>query len=72
MVQKGVKYCLYSGDVNQDGTVDLTDGSLIDNEAFNFASGYLPTDVNGDRVTDLDDAVFADNNGLNFVGVIRP
>ncbi|MBK9332729.1 MAG: hypothetical protein IPM96_10100 [Ignavibacteria bacterium] len=72
MVLKGAKFCLYSGDVNQDGTVDLTDGSLIDNEAFNFASGYLPTDVNGDRVTDLDDAVFADNNGLNFVGVIRP
>jgi len=70
---RGSKYCLYSGDVNQDGTVDLADGSLIDNDAANFASGYyLPTDLNGDRVVDLADAVFADNNGFNFVGKITP
>ena len=37
-----VRFAIYSGDVNQDGTIDLTDGSLIDNDAFNFASGYLP------------------------------
>ena len=67
-----VRFGVYSGDVNQDGTIDLTDGSLIDNDAFNFASGYIPTDVNGDDVTDLADAVFADNNGFNFVGVVRP
>ncbi|MFZ1322618.1 MAG: FG-GAP-like repeat-containing protein [Ignavibacteria bacterium] len=67
-----VSYGVFSGDVNQDGTIDLSDGSLIDNDSFNFASGYLPTDVNGDEVTDLADAVFADNNGFNFVGKITP
>ena len=67
-----VRYAVFSGDVNQDGTIDLSDGSLIDNDAFNFASGYLPTDVNGDQVTDLADAVFADNNAFNFVGKITP
>ncbi|MBK8983713.1 MAG: FG-GAP repeat protein [Ignavibacteria bacterium] len=67
-----VRFGIYSGDVNQDGTIDLTDGSLIDNDAFNFASGYLPTDVNGDDVTDLADAVFADNNAFNFVSTITP
>ncbi|MFZ1322616.1 MAG: LamG-like jellyroll fold domain-containing protein [Ignavibacteria bacterium] len=67
-----LRYALYSGDVNQDGTIDLSDGSLIDNDAFNFASGYIPTDVNGDEVIDLADAVFADNNGFNFVGKITP
>jgi len=67
-----VTYSLYSGDVNQDGTIDLTDGSLIDNDAFNFASGYLQTDINGDDVTDLADAVFADNNSFNFVSKITP
>lgn len=67
-----VRFAVYSGDVNQDGTVDLSDGSLIDNDAFNFAGGYLPTDVNGDEVSDLADAVFADNNGFNFVGKITP
>ncbi len=67
-----VIYAIYSADVNQDGTIDLTDGSLIDNDAFNFASGYLPTDVNGDGVIDLADAVYADNNALNFVGKVTP
>ena len=67
-----VRYGMYSGDVNQDGTIDLTDGSLIDNDAFNFASGYLPTDTNGDGIVDVADAVFADNNGFNFVSKITP
>jgi len=68
----GTKFCIFSGDVNQDGTIDLADGSLIDNDAFNFNSGYLPTDVNGDGVTDLADAVYADNNSFNFIGKITP
>ncbi|MBK9332688.1 MAG: SBBP repeat-containing protein [Ignavibacteria bacterium] len=67
-----VRFAIYSGDVNQDGTIDLTDGSLIDNDAFNFASGYLPTDVNGDGIIDVADAVFADNNAFNFVSKITP
>lgn len=67
-----LRFGIYSGDVNQDGVVDLADGSQIDNDALNFASGYLSTDVNGDNVTDLADAVFADNNGFNFVGKITP
>ncbi|MBS1516884.1 MAG: FG-GAP repeat protein [Bacteroidetes bacterium] len=65
-------FALYSGDVNQDGTIDLADGSLIDNDAFIFASGYLPTDLNGDGVIDLADAVFTDNNGFNFISKITP
>ncbi|HRI84317.1 MAG TPA: choice-of-anchor D domain-containing protein [Ignavibacteria bacterium] len=66
------RFAIYSGDVNQDGVIDLADGSLIDNDAFNFASGYLPTDVNGDGVIDLADGVYADNNGFNFVSKIAP
>lgn len=62
----------YSGDVNQDGTIDLTDGGLVDNDIFNFASGYIDTDVNNDDVTDITDATFVDNNTFNFVSLIRP
>ncbi|MBK8982636.1 MAG: hypothetical protein IPM38_10035 [Ignavibacteria bacterium] len=72
MVLKDGEYCLYSGDVNQDGLVDLTDNFLIDNDAIAFMTGYLSTDVNGDSVTDLSDAVIADNNALNFVGKVTP
>lgn len=68
----GSKYCFYSGDVNQDGIVDLGDGTLIDNDASSFAAGYIATDVNGDGIVDVADAVFADNNAANFVGKITP
>ncbi len=69
---KGTVYCIYSGDVSQDGVVDLSDGSLIDNDAFNFASGYLNTDLTGDDVVDLSDASIAENNAFNFVSAITP
>ncbi|MBK8983649.1 MAG: hypothetical protein IPM38_15370 [Ignavibacteria bacterium] len=67
-----VRFAIYSGDVNQDGTVDIADGGLVDNDASTFVSGYVPTDVNGDSITDIDDAVYVDNNGLNFIGKVTP
>ncbi|MBS1518734.1 MAG: endonuclease [Bacteroidetes bacterium] len=72
LILKGGKYCLFSGDVNQDGTIDLTDLSLIDNDAFNFISGYTVTDINGDDIVDLTDASITDNNAYNFIGKITP
>ena len=68
----GISYCIYSGDVNQDGTVDGTDLQLIDNDSYAFVSGYVPTDVNGDDFVDGTDASIAGNNANNFVSVIRP
>lgn len=68
----GTKWTIYSGDANQDGTIDATDVSMVDNDAFNFASGYIVTDINGDGFVDGSDFSIADNNAANFVGVIRP
>ncbi|MBK9332025.1 MAG: SBBP repeat-containing protein [Ignavibacteria bacterium] len=67
-----VRFAIYSGDVNQDGIVDITDVSLIYNDAAIFNSGYVPTDVTGDGFTDLTDGVFAENNAKDFVSVIIP
>lgn len=72
MVFANGKYSFYTGDVNQDGTVDLTDLGLIDNDAYNFVSGYANTDLNRDESVDITDAAYADNNLFNFVGTIRP
>jgi len=72
LILKSGKYCIYSGDVNQDGTVDLSDLSLIDNDANNFVSGYVSTDVNGDDIVDLTDAAMTDNNALNFISKATP
>lgn len=65
-------YCVYSGDVNKDGIIDLSDSQLIDNDAATFVSGYVQTDVNGDDFVDVADASIADNNSFNFVEVMKP
>ena len=67
-----LRFAIYSGDVTQDGTVDATDLSLIDNDASNFLTGYRATDLNGDRFTDGSDYLIADNNAYNFISAIRP
>ena len=72
MILKGTKQCFFSGDVNQDGTIDASDVSAVDNDAFNFASGYLATDVNGDGSVDGTDVSVADNNAFNFVSKVVP
>jgi hypothetical protein len=65
-------YAIFSGDVNQDGTVDGTDVSTIDNDASNFDSGYVVTDLTGDDFVDGTDFAIADNNTANFVSMTRP
>jgi FG-GAP-like repeat len=71
-ILKGTKYCIYNGDVNQDGTIDLSDLGLIDNDVYNFNSGYVAADLNGDGIVDISDTGIADNNVYNFVTLIRP
>lgn len=68
----GGGFGIYGGDVNQDGIIDATDNSLIDNDVFNFAAGYVNTDVTGDEIVDATDAAIADNNAANFISEIRP
>lgn len=67
-----VEYGVYSGDVNQDATVDLTDIVSTFNDANNFVSGYVATDLTGDDLVDLSDITIAFNNANQFVSVIRP
>ncbi|MBK6876679.1 MAG: hypothetical protein IPG99_09580 [Ignavibacteria bacterium] len=45
---------------------------MIDNDAFNFNSGYIATDVNGDSFIDGTDSQIAGNNSDNFVSKITP
>jgi len=68
---KGGKYCIFSGDIFQDGFIDGTDLMMIDNDAYNFSSGrFLPSDLNGDGFTDALDMLIAENNKSREV--IRP
>lgn len=63
---------MYSGDIDQNGFIDLTDVSLVYNDAVIFASGYKKTDVTGDNITDLTDLLITYNNNADFVTVVKP
>lgn len=68
---KGGKYCMYSGDINQDGIVDASDLSQVDNDSFSGLSGsFLGSDVNGDGFVDASDITIVDNN--RAVVISRP
>jgi hypothetical protein len=66
------RYLIYAGDVNQDGSVDSRDYIGVDNDSYNYATGYLVTDVDGNGVIDTRDYIFIDNNNYNYVGTIHP
>lgn len=72
MTLKLGKYCIYSGDVNNDGTISLTDVLTIYNSAITFSSGYVLTDLNGDNYVDLSDITYCFNNASAFVAAITP
>lgn len=72
MILKNSLYCLYSGDVNQDGEINLSDILSIYNDAANFKTGNVVTDLNGDYIVNLSDQIIGFNNLVNFVRVVRP
>ena len=70
---KNSEYCIYSGDVNQSGSIDLTDLLQVYNISDNFfQSTYAVTDTNGDEITDLTDILITYNNSINFITKMRP
>jgi hypothetical protein len=64
-----VRFGIFSGDVNQDGFVDLTDLTIVFNDANNFLTGYIVTDITGNGNTDLTDLTITFNNSNSFVRV---
>ncbi|MBK8550220.1 MAG: hypothetical protein IPL53_03845 [Ignavibacteria bacterium] len=72
MSLSGDEWVIFTGDVNQNGFVELTEVLSVDNEASAFASGYVNSDVNGNNFTDLTDVLLAYNNSRNFVEKSTP
>jgi endonuclease/exonuclease/phosphatase family metal-dependent hydrolase len=60
LILVGTKWCIISGDVNQDGSVDALDRSVCWNDR--NLSGVFTTDLNGDGVVDALDRSIAWNN----------
>jgi M6 family metalloprotease-like protein len=65
-------YAFFTGDVNQDGVVDLSDMVMVDNDAVVFLEGYELTDINGDSIINSDDISFIENNASIFVKKVTP
>lgn len=68
--QKGSKYCIISGNVNQDFIIDAGDISAVENDVSAGTSGYVSTDLNGDDFVDGDDLSNVENN-VGY-GVVTP
>lgn len=67
LLLQGSEYTVYTGDVNQDGFVELEDVVEVNDAAQIFLNGYVVTDVNGDNVVDLNDINLTYNNNTIFV-----
>jgi len=67
-----VVYGTFSGDENQDGTVDVGDIIDVYNDVLLGTSGYVATDVNGDDFVDVSDIIITYNNAINVATVITP
>ncbi|MCK6610613.1 MAG: fibronectin type III domain-containing protein, partial [Bacteroidia bacterium] len=65
-------YLIFTGDINQDGSVDFLDYPDLDVDALNGELGYLVTDLNGDSSVDFLDYPSIDLNALNGVIMMRP
>jgi hypothetical protein len=63
---------IYGGDENQDGLVDGSDLSDVENLASIAACGYLPQDINGDGLIDGTDLSIAGNNAALAIGTVTP
>lgn len=71
-ILNGSKACFFSGDVDQDYNIDVTDLVLIYNDGLLITEGYVTTDVNGDRFVDVDDIIITNNNSLNTISRQAP
>ncbi len=68
----GTKYCIYGGDVNQDGILNTSDLNTIYTSASTFSTGYIVNDCNGDGLVDAADLIMADNNSSLFIVSMHP
>jgi subtilisin family serine protease len=69
MILKNSKWCIYSGDVNQDGFVNTQDLNLVFNDNINGVEGYVASDLNGDLFTESSDLNLVFINTV--LGIVR-
>jgi len=68
----GSKWCIYGGDVNQDGFVNINDVNSVFTSNVNGTTGYVPTDLNGDNFTEVEDLNIVFKSNVLGVERMRP
>ncbi len=53
---------IYSGDVDKNGSINLVDLSLVENNTATFLRGYVSTDVTGNGIVESTDQSVVENN----------
>jgi hypothetical protein len=72
LADDGGVFMLFSGDINQDGSIDFNDYPDLDISSNNGDLGYLTYDLNGDASVDFNDYPVLDINSVNGVILITP
>lgn len=70
-VEPGV-FAIYSGDVNQDGNIDISDSPIIEAGIANGDFGYLVADLNGDGNVDISDLPILETNIALGIFAVTP
>lgn len=71
--RRGSKYCIFTGDIDQSGFIDVTDLLSVFNKSQAITTGnYISEDLNADLVVDSSDLILCYNNAKNLIGVISP
>ena len=65
-------YGIFSGDINQDGSIDFNDYPALDIASSAGVLGYDPNDLNGDASVDFNDYPIIDVNSSNGVIAVTP
>ncbi|MBK9099337.1 MAG: endonuclease/exonuclease/phosphatase family protein [bacterium] len=68
----GTKWCIYGGDVNQDGFVEAADLNLVYTDNISGITGYVPTDLNGDSFTEIEDINIVFRNNISGIQKLNP
>jgi hypothetical protein len=68
----GGYFGLYSGDVNQNGTINVNDFTQVGNKARSFSTGYIVDDINGDRIIESADHTIVETNYRLGISISKP
>lgn len=65
-------WAIYTGDINNDGNIDIGDFAIWETAYDQLASGYISSDLNGDGNTDISDYIIWETNYYELIAADYP